>query len=110
MYRYTSIAARLYQIPEWREKYHARVLELLDRVWDEQALAAEVDRIRDLTGTPEALLEQVRRFISQHEARVRVDRSDYGERRDGHRRSDANATCRSHEEIRTYREELPKFR
>ncbi len=81
LYRYTTIAARLYQIPEWREKYHARVLELLDQVWDEAALQAEVDRIRDLTATPEAALVGVRNFISSHEARVRASVSGELEQR-----------------------------
>ena len=72
LYRYTTIAARLYQIPQWRERYHERVLALLDLVWDEDALNAEVDRIRDLTGTDENLLAQVRNFLSSHENRLRA--------------------------------------
>ncbi|WP_279246773.1 CotH kinase family protein [Candidatus Litorirhabdus singularis] len=72
LYRYTTIAARLYQIPQWRERYHERVLALLDVVWDEETLNAEVDRIRDLTGTDESRLVQVRNFLSSHEERVRA--------------------------------------
>lgn len=72
LFRYTEIAARLYQIPEWRDKYHQRVLDLLDEVWDEQALQGEVDRIRDLTNTSEENLAQVRGFISSREAQVRA--------------------------------------
>jgi spore coat protein H len=72
LFRYISIAARLYQIPAWRERYHARILELLDKLWDEENLNAEVDRIRDLTRTEEAHLDQVRDFIANHERRVRA--------------------------------------
>jgi spore coat protein H len=72
LFRYTSIPARLFNIPEFRDKFHQRVLSLLDEVWDEQALHGEVDRIRDLTGTEEADLLQVRNFIDQQQARLRA--------------------------------------
>lgn len=71
LYRYITIPARLYLIPEWRDKYYQRVLHLLDTVWDSAALNAEVDRIRDLTETDESKLEQVRNFIEQQPQRVR---------------------------------------
>jgi len=72
LFRYNSIASRLYGITQYRNKYHRRVLELLDLVWNEQALNTEVDRIRDLTGTAEEKMVQVREFIANHEARVRA--------------------------------------
>ncbi len=71
LYRYTAIASRLYAIPEWRERFHQRVLELLDEVWDPVAANAEIDRMRDLTGTDEAKLEGVRNFFAVHEQRLR---------------------------------------
>jgi spore coat protein H len=71
LYRYTSIPARLFKLPDYQEKYHQRVLSLLDELWDENALHAEVDRIRDLTGTAEADLAQVRNFIDKHPVRLR---------------------------------------
>ena len=73
LYRYTNIAARLYQIPQYREQYHARVLALLDQVWDKDALGAEVDRIRDLTQTPEEEMPAVRAFIEQYEDKIRAE-------------------------------------
>ncbi|MEP1471930.1 MAG: CotH kinase family protein [Halieaceae bacterium] len=72
LFRYIEIPARLYQIPEWRERYEARVLSLLDTIWDETALSAEVDRIRDLTGTNEAEMAPVRNFIAFQEQRIRA--------------------------------------
>ena len=72
LYRYISIPARLFEIPEFRNRYHARVLQLLDELWDEDALGAEIDRIRDLTGTSEEELVPVRDFVARHEARVRA--------------------------------------
>ena len=71
LYRYISIPSRLYEIDEYRERYHARVLELLDQLWDEADLNAEVDRIRDLTGTAEEHLTQVREFIAEYEPHIR---------------------------------------
>jgi hypothetical protein len=72
LYRYTSIPARLFKIPEYRDRYQQRLLSLLDEVWDEEALHAEVDRIRDLTGTAEVNLVQVRNFINRQQARLRA--------------------------------------
>ncbi len=72
LYRYIAIPARLFKIPEYRDRYHQRLLSLLDEVWDEGALHAEVDRIRDLTGTAEANLVQVRNFIDKQQVRLRA--------------------------------------
>jgi hypothetical protein len=54
-----------------RERYQARLLELLDRAWDEDALIAEVDRLEEMLGphvvvTPEAFaadLDRIRAFV-----------------------------------------------
>jgi spore coat protein CotH len=72
LYRYTLIPSRLYGIESWRAMYHERVLQLLDTVWDGDTLLAEIDRIRDLTGTPEEELESVRQFVALHPDRVRA--------------------------------------
>ncbi len=72
LYRYINISARLYQIPAYREKYHARVLQLLDQLWGADALHAEVDRIRELTGTEEEKMAGVRTFIDTHDGTVRA--------------------------------------
>ena len=71
LYRYTLIPSRLYTIAEQRERYHARVLDILDNVWDATELHGAVDRIRDLTGTPEGRMRQTRRFIDEQETRLR---------------------------------------
>jgi spore coat protein H len=70
-YHYTEIPARLYAIPEYRQKFHDRIEELLATVWDEQAANRELDRIRDLTGTPDADMELLREFFAQHEQQLR---------------------------------------
>jgi spore coat protein H len=72
LYRYTNIPNRFYGIPEYREKFHQRVLALLDEVWKPNALNAELDRIRDLTGSSEADMLTARLFFAEHEARLRA--------------------------------------
>ena len=44
---------------------HGSSLDLLELLWDEQALQAEVDRIRDLTNTPEEDLAQLHAGVKQ---------------------------------------------
>jgi hypothetical protein len=48
-------------------------LALLDQVWDKDSLAAEIDRIRDLTQTPEEKMPAVRTFIEQYEGKIRAE-------------------------------------
>lgn len=72
LYRFTSIPSRLYAIPEYRERFHQRVLSLLDELWDEDVFNAEVDRIRDLTGATELAMANTRFFFANHEARLRA--------------------------------------
>ena len=72
LYRSTNIPTRLYKIPEFKQKYDARVLELLAQLWNAESLNAEVDRIRDLTETPEGNMTQVRRFIREYDGKVRA--------------------------------------
>jgi spore coat protein CotH len=43
-----AIANRLYSLPSFRERYVERQRELLDSVWDESALLAEIDRVSEL--------------------------------------------------------------
>ena len=71
LYRYGRIHSRLYSIPEYRDQYHTRLLELLDEIWDADTLNAEVDRIQLLTDTPEEELASSRQFIDALEERIR---------------------------------------
>jgi len=71
------LARRLYNIGETRTKYIARLRALLDQVWDESALLAEIDRMEalviDLAETDpfsdgvdvRAEIEKVREFVRQ---------------------------------------------
>ncbi len=57
------LAQRLYAVPETRAKYLARLQELLDTVWDDTAMIAEIRRMRDLI-RPEILPSK----LADHEA------------------------------------------
>jgi hypothetical protein len=72
LYRFTNIANRLYGIPEYREKFHQRVLALLDQVWKPDAMNAELDRIRNLTGAKEQAMSSARTFVDLHDGRLRA--------------------------------------
>ncbi len=59
-----KIASRLYGLPEERERYRERLAELVEDVWDEEALLAQVDQIAELAPeTPQADLDAQRAFI-----------------------------------------------
>ncbi len=74
-----ELARRLYGVPETRARYLARVRALLDTVFDETSLRAEIDRMEALI-TPHlhpiqraqlaAGLADVRRFVTERRARL----------------------------------------
>jgi hypothetical protein len=79
----SSIARRLYGVPSAQALYRARLGELLNQVWDENALSTEVDRMEGLIGQHvhlpasafEAGLGRVRRFVAERRAQIEVDLS-----------------------------------
>jgi hypothetical protein len=64
LYRSINIASRLYAIDQYKTQYHNALNELIASHWNEQALLAEVDRIEQLTATPESAYTNMRTFIS----------------------------------------------
>ena len=64
LYRNFSLADRLFNIPEYRARYEAELEDLLATQWDETALLAEVERIRELTGTTADAAASLKTFIS----------------------------------------------
>jgi hypothetical protein len=73
------LARRLYLLPETRDRYLAELQQLVDDVWNESALLAEVDRVEELI-TPyqdpdgdlglAAAIGVVRTFITDRQAAV----------------------------------------
>jgi len=74
----TALTRRLWDIPAQRQRYLDTLQELLDTVWDEDALLAEIDRMVELTapyalddgGRQEAELEYLRAFITGRRAEL----------------------------------------
>ena len=78
----SAIPNRLYNIPEWRGKYAARLKEILDAAWDEDALLARVDEMAAIVqeyALPEARegaskdTERVRKFILKRKGEILAD-------------------------------------
>ena len=67
------IANRLYNHPEGRVMYRDRLRTLFERVWDEAALLAEVDRIQQLTDASEAAIAAQKRFIVSHGQAIQAE-------------------------------------
>ena len=63
LYRNFSLADRLFNIPEYRARYQAELEDLLATQWDEADLLAEVERIRELTGTSAEATASLNAFI-----------------------------------------------
>ena len=78
----SAIPNRLYNHPDWRAKYAARMKEILDAAWDEERLLASVDRMAGIVqehALPEARekaakdAERVRKFILKRRGEILAD-------------------------------------
>ena len=78
----TAIPNRLYNDPDWREKYAVRLKEILDAVWDEEELLAVVDEMAAIVErhAPPAEAkdaaedtERVRKFILMRKGEILAD-------------------------------------
>ena len=78
----TAIPNRLYNHPDWREKYVNRLKELLDTVWDEEELLTVVDDMAaivqenahpDAKRDAAADAERVRKFILKRRGEILAD-------------------------------------
>ena len=77
-----AIPNRLYNIPEWRAKYAVRMKEILNSVWNEEDLLANVDQMAAIVqehSLPEAKdgaakdTERVRKFILKRKGEILAD-------------------------------------
>jgi hypothetical protein len=66
----SELTARLWSIPEIRARYAERLRQLMNDLWDEQTLSAEVDRIGRLTGAPAPQLGLIKTFVNQRQAQI----------------------------------------
>ena len=66
---------RLYGLAEIRTRYFARLRELLDTVWDESALIAEIDRYAAVLAphADEAALEEARTYVRERRGVIEAD-------------------------------------
>ena len=78
----TAIPNRLYNIPEWRAKYAARMKEILHSAWNEDMLLGSVDAMAAIVqahALPEARegaaedTERVRKFILKRKGEILAD-------------------------------------
>jgi hypothetical protein len=61
---------RLYQLPAARARFAEMLETLLDEVWDEDALVAEIDRVEAMIGGDAAAIEEVRRVVRGRRAAI----------------------------------------
>jgi spore coat protein H len=78
VYAWSHIAYRLYDYPETRAIYHQRLKALLDELWIEDDLLAEVDRIEALASSETPEFESQRDFISNQKKSILDELVDNG--------------------------------
>jgi spore coat protein H len=69
----SELTARLWNIAEIRERYLERLRDLMDDLWDESELDAEVDWIGKLTGAPTNQLNAIKQFIDQRQGYIEAE-------------------------------------
>jgi hypothetical protein len=73
----SMLVFRLWGLPAIQNTYETRILELLDEVWDEPALLAEIDRmqvlIEPIAGDLSAELDETRQWISDRFGHIAED-------------------------------------
>lgn len=70
VYAWSWPTYRIYSDLDSRAEYHDRLRELLDRVWDEDELLKEVDRIGELTSADDVSLDKQKDFIRGRRERI----------------------------------------
>jgi hypothetical protein len=78
VYAWSLLTNRLYNHPATRRLYHARLKSLLENVWDETTLLAEVDRIQGLLSLDDGALQDQRDFIGSRKRRILEELSGDG--------------------------------
>ena len=78
VYAWSLLSNRLYNHPETRRLYHERLRALLDTVWNEEALLAEVDRIQALLSLDGQAMRAPRDFIASRKRLILEELSGDG--------------------------------
>ena len=78
MFAVSKIAYRLYNCPEIRPLYLDRLTWLLDHIWDESALLAEVDRIEGLVPCDPDAVQKQREYILNRRSDILAEISGGG--------------------------------
>jgi spore coat protein H len=66
----SELTARLWRVPRARARYVKRLRQLMDVLWDEDLLNAEVERIGRMTGAPAPQLDLIKTFVNERQARI----------------------------------------
>jgi spore coat protein H len=66
----SELTARLWRVARARDRYVERLRQLMDDLWDEDLLDAEVERIGRLTGAPAPQLDLIKTFVNQRQAQI----------------------------------------
>lgn len=85
VYAQSAIANRLYFTPGFADRYRARLEEVMAKVWNEEKLLAEIDRIEQLVArdlgdrqaNAPAEMERIRRFVRERRAAVEQTLADW---------------------------------
>jgi spore coat protein CotH len=73
-----ELARRLYRIEDTREQYQGTLVEILDEVWDEDAIGEEIDRMEALLGdaVDRGSAEELRAFVDDRRDQVLDEMED----------------------------------
>ena len=72
---FSMLPSRLYGLPEIRTRYFARLRELLDTVWDEEAIIAEIDRFAAVLSphANETWVENLRTYVGGRRGMIEAE-------------------------------------
>jgi hypothetical protein len=63
VYAYNTVSSRLYSVPSFRRRYHARLRELLGSVWNEDRIVSRLRALTERTGGSAAVLTATEAFV-----------------------------------------------
>ena len=69
----SELMTRLWDVSDFQQRYDARMREVLDTSWDEDALIAEADRMQLLLNADTSEVQKVRDFINARRANIEAE-------------------------------------